>query len=910
MKSKSTRELQAYLESEFNEDAKRPFAYRYFKQIFENKFKVESQAAGGDIYIDGELLIELKTSGRQLLEGFYQALHYRKKGLTFTAFGVMASQTLCLWRLDTLPEEAFGMANRSNPLQAPSSVGKENAKATSKELRAKILGKAVFKITPSDFGLFLPKIALHLAQFQKIITNLDTQRFQIDTLNFIEKIEQMERFFQTPLDAIHGFYDIIGGWDVTSKITQNDNGEVRLLGKNSLFFSEPLQVSDKLYKDFKKFVERHYVFTNEGSGLTEDYYFSRFDEVISRLDPEYAKQHGIFFTDENLSKFAHWFIKYYSRDNLANDYIIIDPAGGSGNLVTNSKGLLKHKIISELQIDLLKVIERRMKLDEDQIHEGFTIVPKVSDGVGLNFLDKSAQNYLDELTKAMQEQMKQLNKPLAFIVNPPYKNTDENKKVREGVDANYLIHDSIIELTGKDAGKERYLAFLGQMVNIAKLQVEQNPDFKPMIMVFTPTSWLIPRKTYIPFREEFDRYFKYINGFITNSKEFFKVGGKWPLAFTIWQYNYKENKNRNMVKVKDFTELKAKDLNNSVNWLMPDKEINKQLKKIYRRTKTINFSSKNTHIKGMMPLIERKGKFIPQPRYNAYRNKTKDENDVKIVSGFPLNDERHTKIKAPHGFVNGEYIGFMDDVTPVRLRIDTCNRMSNNPDRVWFRLDSDFKGINKVKLFNGPTDNRSYCAYDIESAKAAFTWFCIAKSSNGKYPMWANQFDLWMPEIKPNLKAKFYSLCFAFALAENRCVVTKFEADNPVKGAPEVFVDNPLCPTNQEAFWATTLLPYIQKHKIPIDLVDKITALYKTWNVKYCKGNVLRNIGLHDEPYFKYFDYADFLTPYSGLIQIKKYAQINGDGELLVHFEEITRLTSGVRNEIYRMLVEDFKYFE
>jgi len=105
--------------------------------------------------------------------------------------------------------------------------------------------------------------------------------------------------------------------------------------------------------------------------------------------------------------------------------------------------------------------------------------------------------------------------------------------------------------------------------------------------------------------------------------------------------------------------------------------------------------------------LERKGKFIPQPRYNAYRNKTKDENDVKIVSGFPLNDERHTKIKAPHGFVNGEYIGFMDDVTPVRLRIDTCNRMSNNPDRVWFRLDSDFKGINKVKLFNGPTDNRS-----------------------------------------------------------------------------------------------------------------------------------------------------------------------------------------------------------
>lgn len=904
MKSKSTRELQAYLESEFNEDAKRPFAYRYFKQIFEDKFKVESQAAGGDIFIEGELLVELKTSGRQLFEGFYQALHYRKKGLTFTAFGVAAMHTLCLWRLDDLPEEAFGMANRANPLQAPNSVGKENAKATSKALREEILDKAIFKITKSDFGIFLPKMGLKLAEFQKIITNLDAQRFQIDTQNFIEKIEQMERFFETPLDAIHGFYDMIGGWDVTSKITQNDNGEVRLLGKNNSFFSEPLQVSERLYKDFKKFVERHYVFTNEGSGLTEDYYFSRFDEVISRLDPEYAKQHGIFFTDENLSKFAHWFIKYYSRDNLANDYIIIDPAGGSGNLVTNSKGLLKHKIISELQIDLLKVIERRMKLDEDQIHEGFTIVPKVSDGVGLNFLDKSAQNYLDELREAMQDQMKQLNKPLAFIVNPPYKNTDENKKVREGVDANYLIHDSIIELTGKDAGKERYLAFLGQMMNIVKLQVEQNPDFKPMIMVFTPTSWLIPRTTYIPFREEFDRYFKYINGFITNSKEFFKVGGKWPLAFTIWQYNYKENKNRNTIKVKDFTELKAKDLRDSVNWLMPDNEVNKQLKKYYRKAITVDFSKGRAKIKSA----------IDQKMYDHKRDPTKTEKEAfaansTIYGGLPLKDKRREN-KKTYGISDSNLIGFMDNTTPVRVKQSRDNRLSSQPDRVWFRLDLSFIDVNKSKCYNKPPDQKGYCAYNIDSSKTAFTWFAIAKAVSGKYPMWANQFDLWMPEIKSNMEAKFYSLCFAFSLAENRCVVTKFEADNPVKGAPEVFVDNPLCPTNQETFWATTLLPYIQKHKIQIDLVDKITALYKIWNVKYCEGNVLRNIGLHDEPYFKYFDYADFLTPYSGLIQIKKYAQINGDGELLGHFEEITRLTSGVRNEIYRMLVEDFKYFE
>ena len=35
---------------------------------------------------------------------------------------------------------------------------------------------------------------------------------------------------------------------------------------------------------------------------------------------------------------------------------------------------------------------------------------------------------------------------------------------------------------------------------------------------------------------------------------------------------------------------------------------------------------------------------------------------------------------------NGNYIGFMDDNTPVRVNQDSSNRMTNKPDRIWFRL--------------------------------------------------------------------------------------------------------------------------------------------------------------------------------------------------------------------------------
>jgi hypothetical protein len=253
----------------------------------------------------------------------------------------------------------------------------------------------------------------------------------------------------------------------------------------------------------------------------------------------------------------------------------------------------------------------------------------------------------------------------------------------------------------------------------------------------------------------------------------------------------------------------------------------------------------------------------------------------------------------------------MDDNSPLRLHQEPCKRFTSIPDRVWFRLDNDIKGMNKSKSFSGSPDNRGYCGYDLQSAKSTFTWFCITKVLNGNYPLWANQYDIWAPAIKPELEKYWYSLCFAFVLGENRCVVTKFEIDNPVKGAPEVFVDNPLCPTNPESFWSKTLDKEItDKPDTAKQLVDKVKELYKFWNTKYCKGQWLKNIGLQNEPYFKYFGYPDFLTPHSGLIQIRKYAENGGVADLLEKFDEISILTKKVKEEIHRLLVDEFKYFD
>ncbi|MFN3998282.1 hypothetical protein [Algoriphagus sp.] len=894
-------DLKKYLKSNENEDAKRQLLFPLFKKLFKDSFRAESAAFGADIYIPGQIIVESKSSFSDWAKGFYQAFHYSKRfGLAYNTVMVIAQEFVGIWKTNKIPEFAAILINTADASISPNQMGVTNARKTQKAQLNLIKESAIYWLDPKsmegDMFAGAKNLTTEAFEILKVLKNLDSSRIQINTHNFIHTIELMKSMFEYPIDAIHAFYTVVNYWDITATMSENDySNTVQVVGFRGHKSSEPLHIGARFKKDFKNLIENHYVFTNEGSGLTADYYFSRFDEVLSALDPEYAKQHGIFFTDGNLSKFAMWFVQNYFKEDLGENYIVFDPAGGSGNLVTSWRGRLKHKIVSELQPDLLRTIEKRMKIDPYHMETGFTIIPKTSDNKGLNFLDISAAEYLERLEKELKVNHKELNKPLAFLLNPPYKNTDENVKTRSDKDAEYEVDPAILELTGSDAGKERYLAFLGQILLLANIQNEKNPDHFPLVFIFTPTSWLIPRPTYVGFREKWDASFKYETGFIVTSNEFFKLDGKWPLAFTVWKYQPGEKLNQ--VSTLDLTHLKKVDLN--FNWNDVKEQVVDNCEKIVQKAIKVPLSLK-TSIQNS----------LDQNSFDFKRDPTKVEKESnKIYGGLPLNDPRRIN-KKTYGVEDSGFIGFMDNCTPVRVKNRPEDpRFSLPIEKIWFRLDSVFKDKNKSKCFNGPSDNRSYCAFDLHSAKKTLTWFAITKCLDN-YPIWANQLNIWAPEIKPELAEYWYSLCFAFVLAENRCVVTKFEANNPVLGAPEVFVNNPLSTNNPDSFWNTTLdREIVSDPPAAIKLVDKIKELYRVWNYEYCKGGILEHVGLHDEPYFKYFDYPDFLTKNSGLIQIKKYAMIHNSADLGELFQEISTLTKLVKSEIYRLLVDEFNYF-
>ena len=98
------KKLKSYLLSESSENAKRPLLYPLFQKLFKDKFIIESDACGADIYIEGKIIVESKTHYSDWIDGFYQALHYHKKyGLVYSIVCVIAERFVGIWRVNKLP---------------------------------------------------------------------------------------------------------------------------------------------------------------------------------------------------------------------------------------------------------------------------------------------------------------------------------------------------------------------------------------------------------------------------------------------------------------------------------------------------------------------------------------------------------------------------------------------------------------------------------------------------------------------------------------------------------------------------------------------------------------------------------------------------------------------------------------
>ena len=858
--------------SQSQEKANEDKILHYFRSLYSN-FTRQKNAKGADGYVPGHFVLELKGKKGDWLSGFFQGLSY-KKNLDFSLVVVANKSFLSIWDIKKIEDWIIPEVLELSESKAPNIVGKILAKKY-KNQENSILKKSIFHFKNE----LLEKDSLNkeIERFETILKNGRVVRLKITTKDFGDILKQMKDFFdpKEPKKSVKAFYSMLFDWNENSvlKISRKNPDHATLEGETI----EGLIPGKRL--EFKNFVENYYIHANENI----DDFFAKYDIALAAVDEDLRKKHGVFFTDLDLSKFAMWFVRKNLGD-IGKNYLVIDPACGSGNLITNWRSPLelRHKVVSEINYELLYIVEKRMK--RDNWHRGrFTVVPKLSENKGLNFLDKSAEEYLRILTKHLISKGHSPDKPIAFLCNPPYKGGDE--QFTSSIE--YKIDKTILDITGKHGSSERYCSFLAQMRLICKAAKDNGLPGNSILLLFTKTAWLTQRESFRKIRKEMLSVFKDVDGFIVNGKEFFNVTGKFPIAFTIWKYqgeNAKLDSHRG-IELLDLTDLKKSDLL-SVDWEFLN-EVNKSCERFIKRGSGFKLGVKT---EDMVSWLEKK-------RTDFIRSKRKEERDkaLQFVGGLPK-DDRRRKNKSTYGELKGKKIGFMDDLTPCRIKQENY---FNNP---WFRLNKQFMDAKRNRCFSGPPDNRGFCAKDQKTAKKTFLWFALAKTfvSNG-YPMYVDNENLW-PIDEEKIKDEVLKSCFSIGFAENECIEATFPANNPVEGAPEIKINNPMTPLNEHSFWCKYMQSYFNTPPKDIydQLVQAVSTLFHEWEKEF-NDNPEIHVG-YKKLYF--IEGYRILTKQAGIRQIKDYADYYEKENLKIAHKNLQEKLNAVKKKFHTMLMD------
>jgi hypothetical protein len=412
-----------------------------------------------------------------------------------------------------------------------------------------------------------------------------------------------------------------------------------------------------------------------------------------------------------------------------------------------------------------------------------------------------------------------------------------------------------------------------------------------LLLLFTKSAWLTKRPIFQSIRNHILGSFEHVTGALVQANEFFDVKGSWPVAFTVWRYkgqNAGLNANRSLQLV-DLTWVTKRDLAN-IAWNDPD-----QLESACR---TI-LESKKSHAVTLGLDRASIREWYGGAMIDFKRDRRKSEKDIKVVGGLPANDRRQANKKA-YGEVDGKYIGFMDDLTPCRVKNATIGKP-------WLNLDNRFMAVKKSRCFSGPPTHLGYCAQDLASAKKLFFWYALGRTFVQRpYPTWIDADGMWAPNIPDALACDVYHYAFAIAFAENECIDAHFPANNPTKGAPELFVGNPMTPLDQDSYWSRILLPFLKEtnSRNVSALIKSVNNVFKNWKDRFKTTSEIPTA--YSRPYFAG---EGKLLKTAGLLQIKDYAIETDDAALQSSLAEVQNRLKIAKNDFFEIVTEKLGYF-
>lgn len=318
---------------------------------------------------------------------------------------------------------------------------------------------------------------------------------------------------------------------------------------------------------------------------------NNFSAIADRLIEDTDRRNsGDYFTPTKFTDYSHKMISEYLGENWRDEYVVWDPACGTGNLTRDYRfAELYCSTLFESELEIGKRYNQEAtKFQFDFLNDYFPMKDDIY---------KSDSKVPDGLIKALEQ-----NKPIVFFLNPPYATAcNQGETSKDGINDTQVRKQMQVENLGGGAENLQH-QFLYRICKIKESYKLTNC----YIALFSKPIFLSGAK-----QSEFLKYlcsnFKFINGTMFQASHFSDVSGMWGITFNIWEngvtsdiHNFKHSlidKNE----YGDIIEIGSKNIYNAWNDVLASKWVREPLKSITEKsvdmpnmTNAVSIKEKNT----------------------------------------------------------------------------------------------------------------------------------------------------------------------------------------------------------------------------------------------------------------------------------------------------------------------------
>ena len=326
------------------------------------------------------------------------------------------------------------------------------------------------------------------------------------------------------LDADFYLADLIADNNITLK-----DGLKVLLKSDHYNLKERLN-NDDLYRNgvfeikFTDKMKAHTLFWSRYDRPPKKEYWDKIVERKDLLVPQDIREtKGSYYTPRIWVEKSQEYLADVLGENWQDEYYIWDCCAGTGNLLAGLK--------NKMNIWASELFDSNVRVMHDRIDEkGNSSFLLKSHVFQFDFLNDDFSKLPQNLQDIINDPEKR--KKLVVYINPPYKEhsnarTKQGEQPQTGVAKNSQIYDRFQKSVGT-ATRELYIQFF---LRIFK-------DIQGCVLASFSTVKFVNSQNFIKFRKFFKAEYK--KGFICPSNTFDNVQGKFPIGFTIWKLNEKE----------------------------------------------------------------------------------------------------------------------------------------------------------------------------------------------------------------------------------------------------------------------------------------------------------------------------------------------------------------------------------